>query len=223
MQCAGGLPKKPLTQTVRTRDNLSAPWEGKGTATKYPSNFNHFCIEFSPSMIIFLLLCVQYAFFSITFNERRTMMLELKTITPDGVPTALKLAHRYRLLNDPQAAESICLDILEVEPTHQEALITLLLALTDSFASGIEPAFTKAEQILLKFDDPFMQAYYAGVIYERRAKAHLKLDGPSARAMTETWMEKAMEAYERAIEADKDRQEAVIRWNSCARLVNDQQ
>ena len=31
---------------------------------------------------------------------------------------------RYRLLNDPEQAESICLDILEVEPGNQEALVT---------------------------------------------------------------------------------------------------
>lgn len=149
-------------------------------------------------------------------------MLELKKITPDGVPTAQRLAHRYRLLNDPQAAESICLDILEVEPKNQEALKTLLLALTDNFVNGIHPSFSKAEKVLQQFDDPFMTAYYAGIIYERRAKAHLKIGGPNAAEMAHSWLEKAMEAYNNAIEADIERQEAVIRWNSCARLINEQ-
>lgn len=149
-------------------------------------------------------------------------MLELKKITPEGVPTALPLAHRYRLLNDPQAAESICLDILEVKPKNQDALKTLLLALSDNFVNGIHPSFSKAEKVLERFEDPFMHAYYSGILSERRAKAHLKIGGPNAVQMAQTWLEKAMESFNQAIEADEERQEAVIRWNSCARLLNEQ-
>jgi hypothetical protein len=37
------------------------------------------------------------------------------------------------LLNDPEGAESICLDILDVDPDNQDALVTIILALSDQF------------------------------------------------------------------------------------------
>ena len=63
-------------------------------------------------------------------------MFELKHIGPEAIPAALDKAERYRLLNQPDAAESICEDVLAVDPDNQPALITLLLALTDQFRQG---------------------------------------------------------------------------------------
>ena len=57
------------------------------------------------------------------------MQFELKMLSEDAVPRALAKAERYRLLNEPGEAESICLDALAVEPANQSALTTLLLAL----------------------------------------------------------------------------------------------
>ena len=47
---------------------------------------------------------------------------ELKRIAPDGIPSALEKAQRYRLLNQPEQAESICRDIIAVDGDHQDAL-----------------------------------------------------------------------------------------------------
>ena len=58
-------------------------------------------------------------------------MFELKPISHESVAGALAKAERYRLLNEPGEAESICRDILEIEPGNQQALISLILALTD--------------------------------------------------------------------------------------------
>ena len=63
-------------------------------------------------------------------------MIELKKLKTESIPTALEMARNYRLLNEPDAAESICLDILAVAPRHQETLITLILALTDKFSDS---------------------------------------------------------------------------------------
>jgi len=41
--------------------------------------------------------------------------MQLKPITHEGIPAALQKAERYRLLNDSSAAESICLDVLEID------------------------------------------------------------------------------------------------------------
>ena len=57
-------------------------------------------------------------------------MFELKQLSREAIPTALDKALRYRLLEEPNEAESICQDILSIEPDNQQALVVLLLALT---------------------------------------------------------------------------------------------
>src|SRR5579864_3525344 len=64
---------------------------------------------------------------------RIAMTLELKTLSLEAVPRALAKAERYRLLNEPGEAESICRDALDADPDNQDALVMLLLALTDQF------------------------------------------------------------------------------------------
>ena len=58
-------------------------------------------------------------------------MYELKQINKESIPKTLKKALRYRLLHEPLQAESICRDVLEIDAENQQALTTLLLALTD--------------------------------------------------------------------------------------------
>ena len=108
-------------------------------------------------------------------------MIQLKPLKPEATAASLEKAKRYRLLNEPDVAESICLDILAGQPGHQEALITLLLALTDKFrVSGIVPAFEQAQEVIPQLDSSYSKAYYHGVIFERRAKFHLHQGGPGA-------------------------------------------
>jgi hypothetical protein len=38
-------------------------------------------------------------------------MSELKSLSKEAIPAALEKAMRYRLLNEPAEAESICLDV----------------------------------------------------------------------------------------------------------------
>jgi hypothetical protein len=149
-------------------------------------------------------------------------MIELRSLKPEAIPSALELAKRYRLLNEPDEAESICLDILAVDPGHQEALITRLLALTDKFAGGpLYPAFEQARELVAWLESPYCKAYYMGIIFERRAKHHLRRGGPGAGAIAHQWFAKALEAFDTALEScDPDNQDAVLRWNSCARLLN---
>ena len=46
------------------------------------------------------------------------MGVELKRISQAALPAALAKAERYRLLNEPEQAESICRDVLAVEPKN---------------------------------------------------------------------------------------------------------
>ena len=52
------------------------------------------------------------------------------------------------MLNEPAEAESICLDVLKTDPENQEALITLLLAVTDRFGKGYGVSDTQAKELL---------------------------------------------------------------------------
>ena len=95
--------------------------------------------------------------------------MELKPITREGVAAALQKAERYRLLNDSSAAESICLDILQVEPENQAALVTLLLSITDQFGEEQSDGVHRARGAP-RLKDDYKRAYYAGIICERRAR-----------------------------------------------------
>ena len=149
-------------------------------------------------------------------------MLELKTMKPEAISSALEMAKRYRMLGEPDESKSICLDILAVVPDHQEALITLVLALTDKFAdSGLNPFFDEARHTVDRLDSAYCKSYYSGIIFERRAKYHLRQEEPGSESLAYDWFVKAMHAFDQAMRGcDPDNQDAVLRWNSCARIIN---
>ena len=146
--------------------------------------------------------------------------MELKPITREGVPAALQKAERYRLLNDSSAAESICLDILQVDPENQAALVTLLLSITDQFIEEQTDGVHRARDVLPRLKDDYKRAYYAGIICERRAKAQLHRSALGAADVAAEWFHEAMSWYERA-EALRPpgNDESILRWNTCVRLL----
>jgi hypothetical protein len=146
--------------------------------------------------------------------------MHLKPITHEGIPAALQKAERYRLLNDSSAAESICLDILEIEPENQSALVTLLLSITDQFVEELSDGVHRARDVLPRLKDEYKRAYYAGIICERRAKAHLHRSALGAADVAIEWFHEAMTWYERA-EAVRPagNDEAILRWNTCVRML----
>ena len=148
------------------------------------------------------------------------MDIKLKSLSKKAIPSALDKARQYRLLNEPAEAESICLDILNVEPDNQQALIIMLLAITDQFESELNPAFSNAQELLDRICDGYCKSYYAGIIFERRAKTHLSRGGPGSDTLAYSWFKQAMEAYEGAIDCrTSDNDEATLRWNTCARIL----
>ena len=146
--------------------------------------------------------------------------IPLKPISKQAIPAALEKAQRYRLLNQPVQAESICLDVLAVDAGNVEALTTLFLALTDQLARHIQPAYDRALALLPRFHEGYARAYYEGILCERRGKAHFRSGAPMAGSMAFEWLRRAMEHYERA-EALRPAgdDDAVLRWNSCARML----
>jgi hypothetical protein len=146
--------------------------------------------------------------------------MNLKPITREGIPAALQKAERYRLLNDSSAAESICLDVLEIDPTNQEALVSLLLAITDQFRHGQPEGVSRAREVLPRLTDEYERVYYAGIICERRARAHLDRDALGSAEIAAEWFRDAMRWYEKAeIIRPGGNDEAILRWNTCVRML----
>ncbi len=147
-------------------------------------------------------------------------MFVLKSLSKQAVPAALQKAERYRLLNEPLEVESICRDVLEIDADNQDALVTLLLSLTDQFDERLGTAYEQARGTLPRLGDAYSRAYYEGIICERRAKAHLKRGGPGAEPITYEWFRQAMELYEKAEAlSPPENDDAVLRWNTCARIL----
>jgi hypothetical protein len=148
-------------------------------------------------------------------------MFELKPLSKDAIPEALRKAERYRLLNEPREAESICLDILRVDSGNQDALRELLLSLTDQFAFDA-PArkVDEARKLLPKLPDEYERHYCAGLIAERLAKARLGQGGPRSGFVAHQYLTEAMDWYEKA-EALRPaaNDDPILRWNACARII----
>ena len=147
-------------------------------------------------------------------------VFELKPLSREGIQAALEKAMRYRLLNEPGEAESICHDILGIEPEHQQALVLLLLCITDQIAHGLAAGVTHARDVLPRLKSEYQRTYYAGIICERRAEAQLDQGGIGSETAVYPWIREAMEWYEKAEKmrpAGND--ESLLRWNTCARLL----
>jgi hypothetical protein len=145
-------------------------------------------------------------------------MFELKPISREAIPEALAKVERYRLLNEPWQAESICLDVLAIDPENQHAVTMLLLSLTDQFGKGVTRARTR--EVLAKITSEYEHAYYAGIISERWAESLLRQGAPGAGFTAYEALHDAMGHYERA-EAIRPHgnDEALLRWNTCARIL----
>jgi len=147
-------------------------------------------------------------------------MSELKALSKEAIPAALEKAMRYRLLNEPGEAESICLDILKADPENQEAIITLLLALTDRFEKGYGVSDTQAKELLSRIKSEYERAYYIGIVAERRAKVKLAQHTPDCRFQAFDLFRQAMEAFEKAeTMRPPGNDDALLRWNTCARII----
>src|SRR5213083_1903062 len=122
-------------------------------------------------------------------------VFELKSIHKETVLAALEKAERYRLLNEPGEAESICLDVLQIEPGNQDALVALVLSLTDQFpheAGTCAGLAARADALVDRIDDPHDREYYKGIIRERRAKAALQRNSFNSGASATGWLYEAM-------------------------------
>lgn len=146
------------------------------------------------------------------------MEFDLKPISPAAIPEALEKAERYRLLNEPWQAESICRDVLRVDPANQTAAVILLLALTDQFGEASSPA--RAREVLPSIQGKYEQAYYSGIIAERSARARMRQGHRGANVKAYQEFADAMRCYEEAqAHRPAGNDDSILRWNTCARTL----
>ncbi len=143
---------------------------------------------------------------------------ELKPISVASIPRAIERAEQYRRLSDPQQAESICLDILDADPENEAAVVVLILAMADQFASYGWQGVPRAREYLSRLSDEYKRSYYEGIIHERHARALLGRGMSGAFAYD--GFRDAMDAYERAMRLKpEDNDESILRWNACVRTI----
>ena len=146
-------------------------------------------------------------------------MFTLKPISRDSIENALAKAERYRLLNEPNEAASICLDILEIDPSNRQAQISLILALTDEIPHEAS-SFAGAMEAIPRLVSPYDRAYYSGIAWERRAKAAYAGGGRGLSNSLYDWLVRALQFFE---EAERLRppgnDDAILRWNACVRFL----
>jgi tetratricopeptide (TPR) repeat protein len=146
------------------------------------------------------------------------MEYHLKPISKAGVAEAIAKVELYRYLNEPEEAESICRDILAIDPHHQLALRFLGLTITDQFGSSANDRYREVEETFLQLRERYEQLYYTGILYERRAKAQLRNGQPPH--MVLPLFERALECYGAAEKIrPPGNDDAILRWNRCVRLL----
>jgi tetratricopeptide (TPR) repeat protein len=151
-------------------------------------------------------------------GEAIAMDYKLKSISKAGSPEAASKAERYRFLNEPEESESICRDILALDPSNQQALRLLGLAITDQFIGVGTDRYRDAKEAFEKLTDRYERLYHTGLLYERRAKAQIQAGQPPHTLLP--LLEQALACYAEA-EAihPPENDDAILRWNRCVRLL----
>lgn len=151
---------------------------------------------------------------------RQKRVLQIKPLSKESIGAALDKAEHYRLLNQPRSAESICLDILALEPANAIASVILLLALTDQFGKSSSKASKQALMLAQGLKDEYSKIYYTGIVHERQAGNALSSGTPGADFDAYEWFLEAMDCYEQAEGIHPPgNDDAILRWNTCARTI----
>jgi tetratricopeptide (TPR) repeat protein len=145
---------------------------------------------------------------------------QFKTISRSAIAEALSKVQHYRYLNQAEEAESICRDILAVDPENQMAWRQLGLAITDQFTGEPSDRNREAQECFEKLTSEYERSYYLGILYERRAKAQIRA-GHLAQSLV-TSFQNALQCFEEAEKVrPKGNDDALLRWNRCLRLMKD--
>jgi hypothetical protein len=147
-------------------------------------------------------------------------MPTLKHLAPGNVDRALREAVEYRLMGEPCEAESICEDVLAVDPDNHEAQVMLILSLTDQFRVDLTQ-MERARTLAARLADRYERAYYSGIVRERLGKAQLARGGTGSDGYATSALREAMAWFERAESLRSlGNDDAILRWNTCVRTLD---
>jgi tetratricopeptide (TPR) repeat protein len=142
----------------------------------------------------------------------------MKRLPRASLEAALAKAEHYRDLNQPEEAESICRDVLDVDAGNQRAWKLLGLALTDRLPTHKVGLLEQAVEAFEHLTDSYERIYHLGVAWERAAKAHLERNEAHSAV---TAFEHALKQYEKAEGLRPDSADPIVRWNRCVRLLSE--
>ena len=147
-------------------------------------------------------------------------MFQPKPLSLEGIDAALEKSDRYRFLGEPWEADSICRDVLAIEPDNQRALVGLILAIGQQLGEGTGGDVGEAQRLVQRLSGAYERVFYSGVIIERRAKEMLAHGTLGAGPAVYELLTEAMASYE---EAEKIRpsgdDSSILRWNTCVRII----
>lgn len=147
------------------------------------------------------------------------MKLTLHDIHVDAIDSALAKARQYRSLLEPEIAESICLDILNIDENNQQALVIYILALTDQLHHTEKQSQIKLiQKTVVRLESDYERHYFTGILNERRAR--FLISQPMSHSFAYDYFIEAIEAYQRAEKTSpENNDEAILRQNSCIRTI----
>ncbi len=152
--------------------------------------------------------------------QKPEIMLQLKPITKEGVPSALQKAERYRVLNEPRLSESICQDILDIDPGNQQAIICMLLAITDQIGKYRLDYTNKVRELISQMNNDYDKQYYSGIVCERQGINLLIQNFSGGHFTAYEWLTEAMEHYQKAESLrPSGNDDSILRWNTCVRMI----
>ena len=147
------------------------------------------------------------------------MKLKLHDIHVDAIESALIKARQYRSLLEPEIAESICLDILNIESENQQALVIYILALTDQLHHTEKQSQIKIiQRTIARLSSEYERCYYSGILSERRAR--FLISQPMSQTFAYDYFIEAMGHYQQAEQLSPEHNDdAILRQNSCIRTI----
>lgn len=147
------------------------------------------------------------------------MKLTLHDIHVDAIDSALAKARQYRSLLEPEIAESICLDILNIDDNNQQALVIYILSLTDQLHHTEKQSQIKLiQKTIVRLESDYERHYFTGILNERRAR--FLISQPMSHSFAYEYFIEAIAAYQQAEESSPaNNDEAILRQNSCIRTI----
>ena len=109
---------------------------------------------------------------------------------------------------------------LQLWNENRQAIVLLILALSDQFTENIVDNLDQAWSLLPRLADEYLQAYYQGILFERQARVYMRRAAPGSHFSAYDLFREAMRLYEKAENVrPPGNDEALLRWNTCARAI----